>query len=91
MTIVDQAEIFEFPCEYQFKAFCAKEAITSFRESIKQAVNTVVMCPDDAIKERQSAKANYTCVSALVIVESRTQLEAINTEIRKIDTLMFML
>ena len=91
MTIVDQAEIFEFPCEYLFKAFCAKEAVTSFRESIKQAVNTVVMCSDEAIKEKQSAKGNYTCVSALVIVESRAQLEAINTEIRKIDALMFMI
>lgn len=91
MSIVEQNELLEFPCDYLFKAFCAKDAVKSFRESIKQAVNTTVNCSDQAIKERQSSKGNYSCVTALVRLESRTQLEAINTEIRKIDALLFMI
>ncbi len=91
MTIADQSELIEFPCEYQFKAFCAKAAVATFREAIKQAVNKVMPCGNDAIKERQSTKGNYSCVTALLFLQSREQLEAINTEIRKIETLMFMI
>ena len=91
MTIVDQTELFEFPCDYLFKAFCAKDSLDMFRKSIKQAINTVVLCADDAIKERQSSKGNYSCVTALVRLDNSLQLEAINTEIRKIDALLFML
>ena len=91
MAIVDQTELMEFPCDYLFKAFCAKDAVASFRISIKQAVNTVVPCVDDAIKERQSSKGNYSCVTAMVRLQNRPQLEAINTEIRKIDALLFMI
>ena len=91
MTIADQPELIEFPCEYLFKAFCAKEAVTTFRDSIKKAVNTVVPCADDAIKERPSSKGNYSCVTAMVRLENKRQLEAINSEIRKIDALMFMI
>ena len=91
MTIVDQTELLEFPCDYLFKAFCAKDSLEIFRKSIKQAVNTVVLCADDAIKDRQSSKGNYSCVTAMVRLESRLQLEAINTEIRKIDALLFMI
>ena len=91
MTIADQPELIEFPCEYLFKAFCAKEAVTTFRDSIKKAVNTVVPCADDAIKERPSSKGNYSCVTAMVRLENKLQLEAINSEIRKIDALMFMI
>ena len=91
MTIADQPELIEFPCEYLFKAFCAKEAVTTFRDSIKKAVNTVVPCADDAIKERPSSKGNYSCVTAMVRLENNRQLEAINSEIRKIDALMFMI
>ena len=91
MTIVDQPELIEFPCDYLFKAFCANEAVSSFRGSIKQAVNKVLPCSDDAIKERQSSKGNYSCVTALVYLENKIQLESINSEIRKIDALLFML
>jgi putative lipoic acid-binding regulatory protein len=91
MTIADQIELMEFPCDYLFKSFCAKEAVATFRESIKQAVNKVMPCPDDAIKEKLSAKGNYSCVTALILLESRAQLEAINDEIRKIDALIFMI
>lgn len=91
MTIAEQPELLEFPCDYLFKAFCAQESVTTFRESIKIAVNTVVPCADDAIKERQSSKGNYSCVTAVVRLESRLQLESINGAIRKIDELMFMI
>ena len=91
MTIADQSELIEFPCDYLFKAFCANDAVVTFRESIKQAVNNVMPCSDDAVKERQSAKGNYSCVTALVRLENMVQLEAINTEIRKIDSLLFMI
>lgn len=91
MTIVDQSELIEFPCDYLFKAFCAQDAVAVFRESVKQAVNVVLPCSDDAVKERQSAKGNYCCVTAMVRLENKAQLEAINTEIRKIDSLLFMI
>ena len=91
MTIVDQSELIEFPCDHLFKAFCAKDAVASFRESVKQAVNEVLPCSDDAVKERQSAKGNYSCVTAMVRLDNKAQLEAINSEIRKIDTLLFMI
>ena len=91
MTIVEQNELMEYPCDYLFKAFCDKDGAATFRLEIKQAICRVVNCADDAIKERSSAQGNYCCVTALVRLESRLQLEAINTEIRKIDTLMFMI
>jgi len=91
MTIADPDDLIEFPCDYLFKAFCAKDAVASFRGSIKEAINRVVLCSNDAIKERKSSQGNYACITALVRLESRVQLEAINNEIRKIDDLMFMI
>ena len=91
MTIADQNELIEFPSDYLFKAFCAKDAVLSFRIAVKDAVNIVLPCVDDAIKVRESSKGNYSCVTAMVRLENRVQLDAINTEIRKIDNLLFML
>lgn len=91
MAIVDQAELLEFPCDYLFKAFCAKDAVASFRISVQHAVSGIVACTDDAVKERQSSKGNYSCVTAMVRLHNRLQLEAINSEIRKIDALLFMI
>lgn len=91
MPIADPNELIEFPSDYLFKAFCAKEAVLSFRLAVKQAVNTVMPCVDDAIKVRESSRGNYSCVTAMVRLENRAQLDAINTEIRKIDNLLFML
>jgi putative lipoic acid-binding regulatory protein len=91
MTIVEQNDLIEFPCDYLFKAFCANDSQIEFYQAVKQAVNSIVPCGDDAIKQRQSSQGNYACVTAMVRLENRSQLEAINTAIRKIDTLMFML
>jgi len=81
----------DFPCEYVFKAFFAAEVAAKAHESALAAVNRVVPCSRDALRERQSAKGSYSCLSIVVRLHSRDQLESVYAELRELDGLVYLL
>ena len=86
-----QPELLEFPCHFEFKAFGPGDDDESFLSKVLDAIATVVPVSRQAIKSRPSSAGRYQCVSALVTLQNRTQLEAIYTALRTIDDLKYLL
>jgi len=81
----------DFPCEHVFKAFFAVEVADQCHQLALAAVNRVVPCSRDALRERQSAKGSYSCLSIVVRLHNRDQLESIYAELRGLDGLVYLL
>ena len=84
-------ELLEFPCHFEFKAFGPGDDDEIFLAKVLNAISTVVPVSRQAMKSRPSSAGKYQCVSALVTVQNRTQLEAIYTALRNIDDLKYLL
>jgi putative lipoic acid-binding regulatory protein len=90
MTTPTTVEI-DFPSDFTFKAFCDVGVTTEFRTMVLDAVNCVLPCSVDALRDRQSSGGRYCCVSVLVRVHNREQLEAIYAQLRGIEGLVYLL
>jgi len=86
-----QKELLEFPCHFEFKAFGPGDDDEMFLSKVLDAISTVVPVSRQATKSRPSSAGKYQCVSALVTLQNRTQLEAVYTALRKIDDLKYLL
>ena len=86
-----QKELLEFPCHFEFKAFGPGDDDETFLNKVLSAISTVVPVSRQAAKSRPSSAGKYQCVSALVTVQNRTQLDAVYTALRKIDDLKYLL
>lgn len=84
-------ELLEFPCHFEFKAFGPGDDDGTFQVKVLNAISTVVPVSRQAMKSRTSSAGRYQCVSALVTLQNRTQLEAIYTALRTIDDLKYLL
>jgi putative lipoic acid-binding regulatory protein len=84
-------ELLEFPCHFEFKAFGPGDEDETFLIKVLNAISTVVPVSRQAMKSRQSSAGRYQCVSALVTLHNRTQLEAVYTALRTIDDLKYLL
>jgi putative lipoic acid-binding regulatory protein len=92
MTFSDPAqELIEFPCHFEFKAFGPGGEGSHFDDQILAAISTVVMASRQAMRTRLSSGGKYQCVSVLVTLQNRTQLEAVYTALRQIDGLKYLL
>ena len=81
----------EFPCDHMFKAFAATDRKGDFHADVAAAVNSVVACSEDALKDRSSSGGKYVCVTALVHLHSREQMDDIYRALKKIDGLLYLL
>ena len=86
-----QKELLEFPCHFEFKAFGPGDDDETFLNKVLDAISTVVPVSRQATKSRPSSAGKYQCVSALVTVQNRSQLNAVYTALRKIDDLKYLL
>ena len=86
-----QEELLVFPCHFEFKAFGPGDDDETFVNKVLDAISTVVPVSRQAAKSRPSAAGKYQCVSALVTVRNRAQLDAVYTALRKIDDLKYLL
>lgn len=84
-------ELVEFPCHFEFKAFGPGGADSPFFDQVRDAVSTIVPVSRQAMKSRASSAGKYQCVSVLVSLQNRTQMENIYTELRKVDGLKYLL
>lgn len=92
MTSSDPSqELIEFPCHFEFKAFGPGGEDSSFYGQVEAAVGRVVQVSRQAMKTRPSSAGKYQCVSVLVTLQNRAQMESIYAELRKIDDLKYLL
>ena len=88
---LSKPELLEFPCHFEFKAFGPGDDDETFLIKVLNAISTVVPVSRQAMKSRSSSAGRYQCVSALVTLHNRTQLEAVYTALRTIDDLKYLL
>ena len=84
-------ELMQFPCHLEFKAFGPGGEDSSFFNQVESAVSNVVEVSRQAMKTRPSSAGKYQCVSVLVTLQSRAQMEEVYAELRKIDGLKYLL
>ncbi|MDH3454473.1 MAG: DUF493 domain-containing protein [Desulfuromonadales bacterium] len=84
-------ELIEFPCHFEFKAFGPGGEDSRFGDQVLAAVSTVVQASRQAMRTRPSSGGKYQCVSVLVTLQSRPQLEAVYAALREIDDLKYLL
>ena len=80
-----------FPCHYEFKAFGPGDDDEVFFNKVRQAIAGVVTVSRQAMKARPSSGGRYQCVSAVVTLQNRAQLEAVYKALRNIDDLKYLL
>lgn len=92
MTGTESAkELIDFPCHFEFKAFGPGDKESCFDERVLSAVSTVVQASRQSMRTRPSSGGKYQCVTVLVTLQSRAQLEAVYAAIRNIDDLKYLL
>lgn len=84
-------EIFDFPCEYQFKAFGDAALKDSFCHALLQTVRAVVPVADDNLQVRPSSGGRYVCVTLTARVTCRTEIEQVYAGLRTIEGLRYLL
>lgn len=84
-------ELLEFPCHFEFKAFGPSGEDSRFVDQVFAAVSTVVQASRQAMRVRLSSGGKYQCVSVLVTLQSRCQLEAVYAALRDIEGLKYLL
>ena len=84
-------ELMQFPCHLEFKAFGPGGEDSSFFNQVESAVSNVVQVSRQAMKTRPSSAGKYQCVSVLVTLQSRAQMEEVYAELQKIDGLKYLL
>ena len=88
---VPQHELIDFPCHFEFKAFGPGDEDGRFCGKVQAAVSQVVPVSRQAMRVRPSSAGNYQCVSVLVTLQNRAQLEAVYEALRHIDDLKYLL
>jgi len=84
-------DLLDFPCHFEFKAFGPQDESGSFVGQVHSAVSEVVQVSCQAMRTRPSSGGKYQCVSVLVTLQNRSQLEAVYASLRKIADLKYLL
>ncbi len=85
------SELVVFPCHFEYKAFGPGDEDGRFFAQVKAAVSSVVPVSRQAMRVRPSSAGRYQCISVLVTLHNRAQLDAVYTALRKIDGLKYLL
>ncbi len=91
MNDAGQQELITFPCHFEFKAFGPNDNNEAFLSEVQTAVSSVVPVSRQAMKVRPSSGGKYQCVSVVVSLHSKTQMEAVYAALRTIDDLKYLL
>jgi putative lipoic acid-binding regulatory protein len=84
-------ELLTFPCHFEYKAFGLADEDGHFHDQVRLAVSSVVPVSRQAMRVRASSGGRYQCISVLVTLHNRVQLEAVYTALRQIDGLKYLL
>lgn len=86
-----QQDLLDFPCHFEFKAFGPTDETGHFFDQVYSAVSEVIQVSRHSMRTRISSGGKYQCVSVLVTLQHRAQLEKIYAALRKIDDLKYLL
>lgn len=84
-------DLIDYPCHFEFKAFGPGDKDSRFCDQVHSAVSAVVQVSRQAMRVRSSSGGKYQCVSVLVTLQNRDQLEGVYAALRKIDDLKYLL
>lgn len=84
-------DLMTFPCHFEFKAFGPGCSDSGFGDRVLTAVSGVVPTSRQAMKTRSSSGGKYQCVTVLVTLQNRSQLEAVYAALRKLVDLKYLL
>lgn len=84
-------ELIKFPCHFEFKAFGPGGDDSRFDDQVLAAVSSVVQASRQAMRIRPSSGGKYQCVTVLVTLQNRPQLEAVYAAIKEIEGLKYIL
>ena len=84
-------DLLEFPCHFEFKAFGPGDDDETFLAKVINAASSVVPVSRQATRSRSSSAGKYQCVSVLVTLQNRAQMEAVYAALRQIDDLKYLL
>jgi len=91
MTTVKKDDLLQFPCDYVFKVFGELALGEQFRKDVLAAISETTPVGLDALKQRDSSGGKYLCLSVVVRVHSRSQIEQIYTAIRTVSGICYIL
>jgi len=84
-------ELFDFPCDYQFKAFGDTTNQDDFCRRVLEAVSGVVPVSPDALQLRPSSGGRYICVTINARIQGRPELEAVYASLRNLKGMRYLL
>lgn len=84
-------DVFDFPCDFQFKVFTDTSDRDGFCQQAAAAISGITLFNGENIQMRQSSKGTYVCVILTVAVTSRTQVESIYSILRELDGVRYLL
>ena len=86
----DQAEGFQFPCDYEIKAMGLDDG--NFHEVVIQIIRRhSADIRDDSLRQRASRGGKYVSVSIVIEAQSREQLDAIYDDLTAHDKVLMRL
>ena len=92
MTSIDSPqELLQFPCHFEVKAFGPGGDDSRFDDQVLAAISTVVQASRQAMRIRPSSGGKYQCVTVLVTLQNRPQLEAVYAALREVEDLKYIL
>ena len=92
MTSIDSPqELLQFPCHFEVKAFGPGGDDSRFDDQVLASIATVVQASRQAMRIRPSSGGKYQCVTVLVTLQNRPQLEAVYAALREVEDLKYIL
>jgi uncharacterized protein len=91
MTTVKNDDLLQFPCDYVFKVFGEQALGEQFHKDVLAAISETIPVGLDALKQRDSRGGKYLCLSIVVRVHSRPQIEQIYAAIRTVSGICYIL
>lgn len=82
-------DLLEFPVDYEFKAFGPNEE--GFNQALLEAIAAIAPVSEHSLRQRPSSSGNYRCVTLLVRVQNREQLQQVYARIQSVKGLRYLL
>lgn len=91
MSATVDGDLLQFPQDYTFKIFAESPQGDVFHQEILAVVSEIVPTGTERVRQRDSRGGRYQCLSVVVRVHSRAQVEAIYTAVRSLKGVCYLL
>lgn len=84
-------ELLQFPQDFTFKIFVESTQGNPIQDEVFAAVNSIVPIQPEQLRQRDSRGGRYQCLSVVVKVANREQIEAIYAAVRNLKGVCYLL